>query len=346
MTDQKSQEGSGGNKKNDEKPLRGFMAPLHEYLKKKYGPSCGFDPIANVFNMLEQQILGNWSVEDGIQLSRSFIAKQTGLTIYQVDKALKEMSQRKMIHIQQVCRIKPDGKKIWEESIYRLHPDKYGVDILWIDESNPKPIQKLQYIPGGKLVHKNVIPLMKKTEGGSMKNPQILNDPSLENRPNVNDPSSKKGMISNDPSLKNPQILNDQKTGQPLPERKEATDKSIKDSIRFSQEGGSMRDFEIDKQNWAEVRDYLVERHPGEEKQIDSIYRELQSKGVDDRGQAISCLPALMYSSYPSLKKARENPYAKPERTVVEEVIDEEAAGRARELVMKNFWSTHGRAKA
>ena len=340
------------------------MAPLHEYLRKKYGPNCGFDAVANVFNMLEQQILGNWSVEDGIQLSRTFMAKETGLTIYQVDKALKELSQKKMVHIQQVCRIKPDGKKIWEESIYRLHPDKYGIDILWIDESKPKPTQKLMYIPGGKLIHKNVIPLVQKGGGGSLKNPQILNDPSLKNRPNVNDPSLINQGNLNDPSLKNPQILNDQKPQEQPPEREEPSEKSLKDSIRFSQEGDE-RDFdepedpreqrgenkgffqEIDKQNWSQVREYLIDRYPGEEKIIESIYRELQVKGVDDRGQEIKCLPALLLSSYPSLKKARENPYSKPEKKgVVEAPIDEEASAKAREMVMKSFWSMHGRPSA
>lgn len=62
----------------------------------------------------------------------------------------------------------------------------------------------------------------------------------------------------------------------------------------------------FDKTRWDLVREKLIESNPEEEKQIDKIYRELHQKMTDDLGRPIGCLPALMLSSYSTLKKSRE----------------------------------------
>lgn len=332
MRERKSQVGSDapGGKTKQTKILGGFMPPLHSYLRKKYGPGCGFDAVTNVFNMLEQHILGNWAVEDGMQISRTFMSRETGLSVYQLDKALKYLTDSKMIHVQKVCEVKPNGSRVWQESIYRLHPDKYGIDILWLESTSQKPT--FQIIPGGKMVTTNVIQIGK----GSLKVPHESNEGSLKTTLNSNDPCIKKAHESNEGSLKVPHEVIDLKPEEPLPEPVSASDKSIKESLRISQEGVVER--EIDKQDWEEVRNYLVEKNPQDGSKIDMIYRELQLSGVDDLGHAIGCLPALMFSSYLALKKSRQNPYEKRPKVTIEEPIDEVASAKVREVMMNSFF--------
>ena len=98
-----------------------------------------------------------------------------------------------------------------------------------------------------------------------------------------------------------------------------------KDSHRSGIDISSKRDSrKVDKKNWAEVRDFLREKHPGEEQTIDAVYRELQSHRRDDFGKEIGCIPALMFSSYEQMRKNRQNPYeksSKPATRAAEEPV-------------------------
>lgn len=249
----------------DKKAIGGFMAGTHRLHQATYGPESPLPAPTKVFLMIQHHLIANWQIRMAIACST--IEKATGCDSRSVKRAIKSLERDKMLLVE---RRQVAGAHL--ENIYRLHPSRYQDNPLYQGDGVKRPT--FQVISGGKIVDEK--------PGGSTETPPRG---GTETPPRGSD---------TDVTTKSPEKPS---SGGNLP------------TTRISQEISknlSEREVDkIDKTNWADVRAELTNRHPGEEHKIDSIYRELQVRGTDDRGNPIGCLPAFMLTSYSVLKKNR-----------------------------------------
>lgn len=111
----------------------GMTMTLHSVARAFYGPESNMPPISRVMRFLEEALISNWQYHRLI--SRTDIEIATGVKLNSLTKVLKKLEADKW-----VIRTKTGIGKCYGTTMYRLHPDRYGLETLYRGESSMKPL--------------------------------------------------------------------------------------------------------------------------------------------------------------------------------------------------------------
>lgn len=269
---QKIQDGGQQGEPKENEKQGGAVMYLHSLLEKVYRSDSPLEGKTKVFLFIQHQTIRDWETKRAI--SKKEISEATGVIDKRnLDKILKSLEKDEMILIH-----RSKTEKTWSENQYELHPKRFGTDFIYRTQ---KPTLKVHQ--GGKKDEK-VLEVLSEEVASNRRKGSVCETQGVasnrryettEKQPPELEPSPLKNLLK-----------------EPL--SKEPFSNAIQKPDYFN------------KSDWNQVREKLIESNPGEEKQIDKIYRELHQKKTDDLGRPIGCLPALMLSSYSKLKEARE----------------------------------------
>ncbi len=119
------------------------MAVIHELEKKFYGPTSGLDRNSRVLLMIRHQTIGNGWLR--VKMGRTVIEEYTGLCKQEVTKAIKKLIKDELILVET-----RQINKVWQDSIYQLHPKTFGTQLIW------RETPTFQVIPGGKCADEDI----------------------------------------------------------------------------------------------------------------------------------------------------------------------------------------------